>query len=372
MRFNLLILFFVASATLPAQDSYLKQSAFDQELDKPLSAVRKDVPVREFLERLSEERHIAIWLDRRIDPSQTIDVAISNQFLDDAINSLAQQVEAHVVTVADTLLVLPGSQSPLRTQIFLSDEQLENVVATDVKRKFELSRRQTLEWDDLATPREIVMQIATSYGIQVQNPELIPHDLWKAGALSYPNANEALNIILSRYKLGVIWELPDQMSIVEVETIPAVEQKHRLRSVSLDEGLAKLKQRFPDKSFNTDGSRIVFSGLIEEHEQAAYILGEKTPRKRQMDSTTPPLENRRFTLRMVRKPFMALVKGLEQQGIMFHYDEAELTGAGVDLLQKISFEVENATPQELLNQACGEVGLDFEIDGLTVHLKVAQ
>ena len=82
-----------------------------------------------------------------------------------------------------------------------------------------------------------------------------------------------------------------------------------------------------------------------------------------------PLQQQLFTLKAERVPLIALIKKLEESAINFDYDSDELKKAGVDLEQKVQIDVKKASAKEFFKLLFDPVGLEFQIDHLTVTLK---
>jgi hypothetical protein len=337
------------------------QTRFLQELNRPLTASRNEVPLREFLDRLSEVRGIAILLDCRIDPGRIINVDVNADFLDAGVGEAVAQAGCEVAVLADTLFVTrPETARTLRTRIYVQRERLEELIRENPRRQFELLRRRPVIWEKLATPRELLVRTALRSGLTVENPEEVPHDMWAAGGLAYPNVIETLSVLLAQFDLDFEWTGPDSVRIVPQPEPEPIRQTHPVRRMPADEARARLLQRFPDLKVRQRNDRLEVDAFLEEHEEIAILLGNAPPRR----SLREPLENVRFSLRMVQQPFSGLLQLLsEKHGIQVEYDPAALAEAGIDLNRRISIELEQATLEQLLAAACREAGLDFRMEG---------
>ncbi len=58
--------------------------------------------------------------------------------------------------------------------------------------------------------------------------------------------------------------------------------------------------------------------------------------------------------------------------LTFDYDANALKQAGIDLEQRVTFEVKNATIEQLLKAALDPLKVAFELDDRTVRLKPAK
>ena len=368
-----LISFFKVPLLLAEDVEYLREARFQEAIDRPLVANGERAVLRDYLQRLAGERQVAILLDRRIDPGQRVNVALAADFFDEGIRSLVGQVAADVSVVGDTIYVGPPETVRfLRTRIVTARNALDGVQEFSPRRQFEILRRYEVHWSDLTTPREIIEGIARRYDIQIEGIEQIPHDLWGGGSMTYPNLIEALTLVLTQFHLAFEWKDATTIRIVPEVVAVELQQDHRPRRMSLDAAMDLITRQHPSLPIVREGNQLRVTGTVEQHESVAILLGENPPRQRSAASVeSAALRNRRFTLKMVRKPFGSLMATLQQQGIMIQYDPGELNASGIDLAQKISLELEQATIDQLLEQSCAKVGLTYRIEGETVLLKVA-
>jgi hypothetical protein len=347
---------------------FVTGSLFSQHLNRPLLANRDYGPLHDILEHLSDERRIAIQLDRRIDPDALVKVDVQSSFFDTGIEQLVQPVPAGVAIVAETLFIAPLEVArTLRTRIDLRERELDALLNSNLGRKFDLARRQELNWKDLTAPRELMQQLADRYHLKIENLEAIPYDQWGSGALAHPNACEALMVLATQYNLEVDWRSGTQLRLVPQSSHPVLTIEHAVRGRSSEEALALVRKQFPDLAVEAQRERLSVTGLVEQQEEVAILLGNRSARRAAAEMTGT-LAHRRFTLRMADRPFIELVEVLEKQGVQVHRDEQQLEQAGIDLKQRISLELEKATAQEMFEKACAPLGLGFKIEGARIDL----
>ncbi len=68
-----------------------------------------------------------------------------------------------------------------------------------IQRKYLLPKR--LVWEDLATPRELVAQLARENGLKITGLEKVPHDLWAAADLPPISLVDRLTLIAIQFDL---------------------------------------------------------------------------------------------------------------------------------------------------------------------------
>ena len=345
---------------------------FTAELDRGLTASWSGLSAREVLGRISAEREIAILLDRRIDPSQEIAVDFAGEPLRDALQSLASRIGAEMRLVGNVVYVGPASAAvKLRTLVELRGDEL-NATEIPLRRRQELARRRTIHWNDLDRPAEILRRLAASYELDVLGLEKVPHDLWAGATLPDVSAREALSLVLIQFDLTFAWaEGGSAIRIVPLPERLVLERRYRPRGESAAAAAERWRGEFAELQAEPLGGEVVVTATAEQHEAIAESLQpRRSPGASRATERPTPIERRRFTLQMERVPASALMKKLEESGIVFEYDAAQLAAAGVDLDQPITVRVRDAAPDEFFRAVFEPLGLRHSFGGLTVTLSV--
>lgn len=352
---------------------FLKESQFKQAISRPFNA-NADRATLHYLQRLSKVQQVAILLDRRIDPTQKVEVAIAAEFFDEGIRGFVKQAGCEISVVADTIFVGPPETALyLKTRLELARDEFDEVEDLSPKRQFELLRRYELNWDAVTSPQEIIAKQADRYNIRIINLEMIPHDLWKGGTIAYPNFIEGNLMILSQYGLSFEWIDANQIRIVNQIPDVGINQGHRPKGMTLKEAVTLTNQKFPKLNAREYRNTLLFTGTVEDHEAVAILIGEKqSTRQRPGTTTSDSLRDVRFTFKMVEKPFGSLMATLKVQGIEVRYDPQQIQAANIDLGKLISLELNEATIHQLLEKSCEKVGLSYRIDGDVIELVVPE
>lgn len=363
-------------AYLPAASAddvrYLAGSSFQRELEKPISTTLSRAELRSFLRTLSAERRVAILLDRRIDPGTEIDANLPPSEFQEALRTIAVQAGGGVSVVGDTVYVGPRTSTGIvRTVVALREAELGEMSDRLGRREFELAENHTFAWDDLERPADLLLRIAQRYGLTVEGIEHVPHDLWSGSTMTGVTAVEALSLILIQFDLTFEW-IGDADG-VRVGILPdeiVIPRQHTVRGTTPQRARASLLEHFPDLEFDFRGRTIDVVATIEQHEAIAVLA-----RGGSIDDTESgnvdfgPLARRRFQrLRVVRQPLAAVFQTLSANGVAIEFDADELEAAGIDLLEKISIEITDATVDQLFEALCTPVGLAFEVRDETVFL----
>lgn len=345
-------------------------SAFVRELDKPLGVNRDRVELRELLERLSDERKLAIVLDRRVDLSRKISVKILPMRVHDAIEAIARQVDITTRIVGNTIVVGPESGiGRLRTICMLRGLELDNLGDAAKGRRFELARTLTLAWDDLDRPADVISRVAEQARLQVAGLELVPHDLWARGCIVEMTPAEALSWVLGQYDLTFQWTDGAQgVQIVPITGAIAVTKEHPVRGIKPDEALRRAKARYPELEAHLDGKSLVATGLIEQQDAIAKLARGENPDARPQPVKFGALAKWRLTLRVANTSAASVLRKLQESEIDIQIDQAALQAAKIDLEMEIGFDLKEAKIEAVLQAICKPVGATFSIDGETVHI----
>ena len=356
---------------------------FLTEIDRTLSASWANVELRDLLQKIGDERRVAILLDRRVDPTLQLPLNLTNSSLREGVRDLARLIGAEI-SVAEPVIYVgpPAAAQRLRTLIELrSGELFSRASSIPEKRRVELATKHTVAWQDLDSPTEIVQRIADRYRLKIAHLDLLPHDLWVANTLPSVTAAEALSLVLIQFDLTFAWtagekgEAGEGIELVLVPEWPVIEQRHRVKGRTAAEALKRVRQYGPDlsektaKSVTLEGSDLVVKGLLEDHEAVAALLSGSATKRPDATTGVKPIQQRLFTLKIDRVPARVLMQKLEESEITFEYDAEQLTAAGIDLDQPIKLEVEKTSAADFFKAVFDPLRLTVEIDNLTVKLK---
>lgn len=344
---------------------------FREALQQPLAAAWDQVPLRLLLRRIETERRVAILLDRRIDPTPPYSVRFTEESLLAALEAIAQQAQA-AVSHSDRVIYLgpPDAAEWLQTAIEQAEARLsDQSLAISEQRRFDLQRGHTIAWPDLTTPREILEQIAADYDLTLEGLDAVPHDLWASATLPAVTAAEALTLVLIQFRLGWDWQPGgERVRLKPWDKPPLIERRYRPRG-SAAELLSKWQAHLPQATIRVEGQELVVQGRTEDHRQAQALRMGLAGSRGSVVREPQPLRRRLFTLQVERVPLQTILRELEQTGVKFEYNRAELEQAGISLDQPITLDVQKVRAEEFFEAVLGKAGLQFEIDHLTVTFR---
>jgi hypothetical protein len=347
-------------------------------LDRPFAATWENVNLRNIARRISATQHVAILLDRRLDPTCEYSVTAPDEPLRSFLDRLAESGGGRGAVVGNTVyLGPPAAARNLRTLIWLRQQEL-SADGFSKARRFDLLQTATIAWEDLAQPAELVRRQAANQQLELRGLDLVPYDLWAGAVIPEATATEVLSLILIQFDLTFAWtDNGNGIRIIPVPGRVALERAHLpAPGRTAADSLADWRQSLPDLDARIVDDEVQVRGTIEEHE-AIERLRRPPPRTGPPPATRrlKPLKFERYTLRIRETPLRALLETLSEPAygqIAFEYDADVLARAGVNLDQRITFEVKTATIEQLLEAALKPVGLTFELEDRTVRLKPAK
>ena len=354
--------------------------AMKRQLAAPIGVQWSGVPLRAALMNLARSQRVAILVDRRVDPDQRLDLAVQNQPVKDVLRDVAASQELGMTLVGSVVYFGPATYtSQLRTVCELRAEEIRALAPTAMRKWLSM---EPLVWDDFATPREVLSNLAAKAGIRIVGLEQVPHDLWPATDLPLLTLADRLTLILGQF--GLAFQAAPDGNSISLSPLPA--RAALVRSYpggSQPKLLAeKWAEAAPQCEFKISGGRIYVRGRLEDHEEIAALLHPtsrppgQTPSRSEpkpvAKGKSPPGEIR-YTVRQATSSLGSLLRQVSRQAqLSLKIDEAGLQQAGISLQQQVSFSVENATLDELLTAILQSTGCTFRRQGQTLEIIAAE
>jgi hypothetical protein len=362
--------------------TFLTGRAFEDALVESISLAWQGQNLRDGLRKLSKTKQVSIILDRRIDPSQQLTLQIQKRTLKAVLKVIATEARADISVLGNAVYVGPkGVASRLRTIEEIVASQLVSGKATIIsvdaspqtRRRFELLARQTLTWPDLATPRELLDEVASRYALKIESADLVPHDLWGQATLPAGSASQLLLTILAQFNLSFEWsESRDGIRVVDMPLDPRIEKQFTLKRGTEQTILAEITRRMPGLEPQVTTRRIKVVGTIEQIETAeAIIHPERKPNNARPNQRKVADGVTVFTFEATA-PLGAFMATLEKQaGFKFQYDEDVFKHADIRLDKRIFLEAKDLTAQAVFEKMFPPQNIAYKVDGKTVRLSPA-
>ena len=321
-------------------------------------------PARESLTKLSEAWRMAIFIDRRIDPSQQLVVTATQQPMEEGLKQIAATLKADVCYL-DCVVYFgpPGATDRIATMAAVKRAEARKLPPAAAKIWL---HREPWSWGELASPRELLTYLAEHERISIQNVAEVPHDLWPAVDLPPLRLVDRFALVLAGFDLTLdidakgttarIVPIPEKVELVKDYT-------HSITGAQL----RQLRGQYSDATIQRLPRGVRVRGTLRVHTAIERIVrGEP-----KVAATNQPVELR-FHIEVKEKPLGAVLKKIVQDAEL----EVSITNEATPALQqRVSFRVQDATLHQLLEATIDGTGLTFQLDGtrlLISHLADVQ
>jgi hypothetical protein len=289
-----------------------RQAQSPAALDQPVQASWEGAPLREALQGLAKSQRLTLLLDRRVDPGRPLTASLSGP-LRGELERLAAEQKLGVALVGSVLCVGPAEAvERFPTLVTLRKQELSKLPAAVRTGWLKVN---AAGWNDLATPRELLEQIAKDGKFDLAGHEAIPHDLWAGAELPPLGIVERLTLVAGQFDLTFVVE--ENGAQVRLVPIPATVARAKLPAAS---------------------------GTVKKG--------------------ADPAATQRFKLNVKNNPIGKVLRELSPKlGLELQLDSEAIAAAGVSLDALVSFEVQDATLDELLEAMTKPAGLAFRRNG---------
>lgn len=361
-------------------EKWLTGDARVRALTAPVGMVSwEHAPVGNALTQFTRVNGLALLLDRRVNPDMVMNKTGRNasvpmlireglNTLEDPFGVVPNAGKAFALSqVGDVLYVGPEKYTrKLRTLVRVQ----ENRVPAKAKKIWK--EKSPLAWKHLATPKDILTEIAANAGIKIVNLKVVPHDLWRANALPELTLTEQLTLILGQFAMTYVFEADASVRIVplKLDEITLRETYAATREPLLE----TVMKRFPETKVARQGGKIQVEGVAEVHE---FLLGDKPgvnlevgafPLDATSEKAMTALREVRFSGRLEGGFLELMTKFCKDYQLELSYDLDELATAGIDVYARVWAEPVNRTLEDLLSDLAGLVKCSVEVNGNHVRL----
>jgi len=364
--------FGLAAAGSEAPGDWLTGSAFELQLAKPVDVFWSGTPLRQAVGSLSRSRRVAALIDRRVDPGQELELRLRGLPLDEVFRQIAESRGLGLSWLGPVAYLGPNRvTSRLRTLAELRRQEVRRLPSA-ASRTFLVPKRS--RWDDFATPRDLLAQLADESRIEISGLEQVPHDLWAGADLPPLSLTDRLTLIAGQFDLT--FQIAADGSAVALVPVPddvAITRSYPGGSEP-DELADRWAALVPESRIKIVGGKIYLRGLLEDHERIEDDLrpprrpklaqpraGEDEPQKRY----TVPEGKGKGQLGPVLEQLATTLE------LELRLDRQALEQAGISLDEPVSFSAKDATLDELLEAVLKPAGCAFRRQGNVVEIRPA-
>jgi hypothetical protein len=338
--------------------------AFPTPVTAPLltdfSLVAENLSLQKAIHHLTQQTGLMIVVDRRVDPDQRLSSVTLGPKVHLALNQLTANRELSWLPADDVVLLGPSSTiDRAATQMMVA----WHVLDSKLEANHPLLRRLAITWPQLTTPQEALAQIARQWELDVTGVAL-PHDLWPERKLEEVRVTTALGAVLMGFDLGFeidprsrkVLTFPLPVELSATKNYPPLKLSADARRNVM--GVSKERHKVQLRELPTGWELI---GTAADHwrlEQAIFAEGKK----RQVSGAQ---EESRFTLRLERKPALAVFEALAAQGqYTLQIDDRE----SAKLTQPITLVVEEKKLMEIIDEVARQANVRVDASGNTLRI----
>lgn len=280
-----------------------------------------DVPLRQRLTEFGKKYNVPIFLDRRVDPDQRMDLSAQDLPVEGVLSLAAQKLKLGTCTVGKVHYIGPKSTASRLTGVIAQRKLDLRKLPPQARTVWNKSKE--LQWDEAASPRDIAAALAQEAGAELENLEQIPHDVWPAYDLPAMTLTERLSLVLAGFDLT--FRVSEDGSQIRVTQLP------------------------PDK--------VAASGQERDSGDVPQAGTTKT-------ITKGPIK-KVFSMTVQKQPAGAVLSTVaKQMGKEFKFDPSLRD----KLREDVSFTVKDVTLEELLAKTLTPLGLSCKVTEKTLEV----
>ncbi len=351
----------LAQPDVPGQVDWHVGKAFRRQIDVPVSVVWSQVPLREALQSVARSQQTALMIDRRVDPGQLVEFTASGLPLLECLREAGQKY-GFSVTIVDSVLYV-GPATICRKLATLDELRRLEVNRLPAVARALWQRKNAVSWQSLAEPRQLLAQVSQQSGIVIEGREALPHDLWPGASLPEMPVYSLLTVLLAGFDMTFQLNPDGSCSLVPMPAKVSVKQSYRTagRTARL---LELITQALPESDVSRNGARIIVDGTFEDHETVRNLLsGNRQPLP---ETRAGEL---RYTLDGKNQPVGPFLTALGRR-LGLRVEFAPDAQPSFDTM--VTFQVKNATRDELLSAVLAPAHLSFEVDKDLVRVRAGR
>ena len=243
-------------------------------LDERQSVTSQGISLRQAVRDLIIDTGIAIVLDRRVDPSRLLDASTEYVTTRNSISAVAESAAASASFGDDFVMIGPGvATTRFRTLVAINRKSILNMRRDmDAELYRSLGKSRDWSWPDLSEPRQLIVEAAAVLGTTVDNPEMIPHDLWAKVTLPPLGFVDFATLVLNQFDLNFEFTPHSTLRIVPGVESVVIEQTHRVPSREKDVVVQRWQKEFPRLIVTWKGSSAMVTATVETHERLRELI----------------------------------------------------------------------------------------------------
>ena len=341
------------------QDDFLQGDAFRDGLAQVVRFNSSGDNLRSILRGLEQRYAVAIFLDRRVDPDQIIEVAGEAQSLESLIFELAEAAGGGALVLDNMIYVGPRrAVAELPFELEATEQSVREI--TDVGLRGRWTSRQSIRWDRLAEPRQLAVELTEEYSLDRHSALNLPHDLWAAGQLPPLPLYTRIAVLAAGFDLAVTVGSDGQRFKLARRRLndpyelfyPAANAR------TLKNEIAKL---LPKAEVVIRGSSLGVTAGWKQHYQLRRWLVVQRSKQLVAIAQENPLSEKRVSLENTEAQIGSILTTIAKQ--LEVKLELRVSANGMEKLTKlIRIDVANVTYEELIEKCLHGTGFGYQLN----------
>lgn len=278
-RFNAIVigLLFVSRMTFAEEPGYKVGKALETAMSARVTWSSK-VPLGDQLRDLQNQTEVAVLRDRRVDPSPLISIETDSVPRIQVLQEISATIPEGAFCVTEHLAFVGSADVVHRLPILI---ERNNNQINELRKKLSANAFRKIRsnidasWDELAEPRQILLDQAAAVGATIRNPDAVPHDVWAGRRLPKMPFAEAATVILNQFELTLNVATDDaELTIVPIDTQETLEHRYTVGSRLKASVSAEWQSRAPAVEVKWAGSNAIVTATLEQHALLNSIRSE--------------------------------------------------------------------------------------------------
>ena len=332
-----------------AEQSVPTNTRFEQQLDTLIST-RWNLSLKDALNSISETQRVAIFLDRRINPAQQIQLEVQDKTLSTTLQQIAKQANAQISYIRNVIYIGPAKTTHLLATVAAIHAETHRRNQAENTRVFTVGK--STQWNRLSQSQSIVTAIAKTVNAEITNIETIPFDLWDKHALPHLPFAMRMTIVLAGFDLT--YQMNNDRSITLTPFPTEAKYLKAFSNKVSAANLIRIKTRFPALQITNTNQQLVASGRWEEIAELELQLRGNNVNRPKPTTTSKQV----YTLTVTNQSIQNVLQAIASN------EKLELVGSAEAQeiwSKRISLEAKELPLANLLLQVVGQGNLQYRI-----------
>jgi len=332
--------------------AWLRKGALSEQNSLPISVMWRDAELKDRLMRFSKNQRVAIFLDRRVDPSTIINLTSNNVTTEQFLLEIAKQLDIGICQIEDVYYL--GPKKTANSLASTSELLLKAANKFGKRTQLRWKRSGDLRTTTVVEPKQLLLELAKANDIQIDGIDGLPHDLW--AGLDLPASSLACRITLLLAGFDKSFQFSGTGKKIEIVDFKAPEQVTlTFGDISDPPAVSKiLRNEFKSLKFSTRRNQISITGSPD----SVGMAGMRAIESQKPEMITGSTITFSLTTRAARGAIFATAA--QRSRLRFSYDKNNPTISKA-LKEPVAIQAVNVSLNGLLEMTVDRSPLAFKV-----------